>query len=81
MVGVGGGEEVVLRITGVKKQKRRRQKSCLWTGLIHRGNDGTKSGYKKTNNVQKNLACGQGLSQFSVRYKYVLLARPAKARR
>ncbi len=43
MVGVGGGE-VVLRITGVQK---RRQKSCLWTGLIHRGEEGTKLGYKK----------------------------------
>ncbi len=45
MVGVGGGE-VVLRITGVQKTKRRRRKSCLWTGLIHRGEESTKSGYK-----------------------------------
>jgi hypothetical protein len=44
MVGVGGGE-VALRITGVQKTKRRRQKSCLWTGLIHRGEDNTKSGH------------------------------------
>jgi hypothetical protein len=60
MVGIGG-EEVALWITGVQKQKRRRQKSCLWTGLIHSGEDSTKSGYKKTKNVQKNLACGLGL--------------------
>ncbi len=31
-----------------KKQKRRRQNFCLWTGLIHRGEESTKSGYKKT---------------------------------
>ena len=60
MVGVGGGE-VVLRITGVQKTtKRRRRKSCLWTGLIHRGEEGTKSGYKKTKRGIKILACGQG---------------------
>ena len=28
------------------KTKRRRQKSCLWTGLIHSGKDRTKSGIK-----------------------------------
>ena len=31
-------------LLGYKKQKRRRQKSCLWTGLIHRGEDSTKLG-------------------------------------
>ena len=62
MVGVGGGE-VVLRITGVQKtNKRRRRKSCLWTGLIHRGEEGTKSGYKKTKRGIKILACGLGLN-------------------
>ncbi len=42
-------------LLGYKKQKRKRQKSCLWTGLIKRGEDTTKSGYKKTKNVQKFL--------------------------
>jgi hypothetical protein len=31
-------------LLGYKKRKKRRQKSCLWTGLIHRGEDSTKSG-------------------------------------
>jgi hypothetical protein len=64
-----GVERWCCGLLGYKKQKRRRQKSCLWTGLIHRGNEGTKSGYKKTNNVQKNLACGQGLRpSFGTKY-------------
>jgi hypothetical protein len=67
MVGVGGGE-VVLRITGVQKTKKRRRKSCLWTGLIHRGEESTKSGYKKMKNIQKTLACGQGLTCGSSRF-------------
>ncbi len=46
---------------GTKNDKKRRQKSCLWTGLIHRGEEGTKSGYKKMKRGIKNLACGQGL--------------------
>jgi hypothetical protein len=46
---------------GTKNDKRRRRKSCLWTGLIHRGEEGTKSGYKKMKRGIKNLACGQGL--------------------
>jgi len=45
MVGSGGGE-VALQITGVQKTKKENEKSCLWTGLIHRGEDSTKSGYK-----------------------------------
>ena len=46
---------------GTKNDKRRRRKSCLWTGLIHRGEEGTKSGYKKTKRGIKILACGLGL--------------------
>ena len=48
---------------GTKNDKRRRRKSCLWTGLIHRGEEGTKSGYKKTKRGIKILACGLGLRE------------------
>ena len=42
-------------LLGYKKQKRRRQKSCLWTKLIHRGEEGTKSGYKKRQKMYKKF--------------------------
>jgi hypothetical protein len=47
MVGVGGWRGGVADYWGTKNDKRRRRKSCLWTGLIHRGKEGKKSGYKK----------------------------------
>ena len=43
-------------LLGYKKRKRRRRKSCHWTGLIHRGEDSTKSGYKD-GKCKKKLAC------------------------
>jgi hypothetical protein len=62
MVGVGGGE-VVLRITGVQKTiKGEGENLACGHHLIHRGEEGTKSGYKKTKRGIKILACGHGLS-------------------
>ncbi len=61
-----GVERWRCELLGYKKQKRRRRKSCLWTGLIHRGEDSTKSWYKKKKNVQKNLACGLGLTKLGI---------------
>ncbi len=64
MVGVGGGE-VVLRITGVQKTiKGEGENLACGHPLIHRGEEGTKSGYKKTKRDIKILACGQGLTLF-----------------
>ena len=61
MVGVGGGE-VVLRITGVQKTiKGEGENLACGHPLIHRGEEGTKSGYKKTKRGIKILACGHGL--------------------
>ena len=53
-------------LPGYKKRKRRRQKSCLWTGLIHRGEDSTKSGYKKTKHEQKQLAYGHSVKYYDM---------------
>jgi hypothetical protein len=78
MVGVGGGE-VVLRITGVQKtKKRRRRKSCLWTGLIHRGEESTKSGYKRRKMYKKPLPVDRALMKndmsqlFNINYYCVI---------
>ena len=57
-----GVERWRCKLLGYKKRRRRRQKSCMWTGLIHRGEEGTKSGYKKMKREIKNLACGLGLT-------------------
>ena len=46
-------------LLGYKKRKRRRRKSCLWAGLIHRGEDSTKSGLKDEK-CKKKPACGHG---------------------
>jgi hypothetical protein len=43
-------------LLGYKKRKRRRRKSCLWAGLIHRGEDSTKSGLKDEK-CKKKPAC------------------------
>jgi hypothetical protein len=50
-----GVESWCCGLLGYKKQKKRRQKSCLWTRLIHMGEESTKSGYKKKKNVKKTL--------------------------
>jgi hypothetical protein len=41
---VPGGGRWCCGLPGYKKLKRRWQKSCQWTGLIHSGEDSTKSG-------------------------------------
>ena len=61
MVGVGGGE-VAWRITGIQKSKKEKAKILPVDGADHRGEDSTKTGYKKTKNEQKILACGKGLT-------------------
>ena len=48
MVSAGGGRWCC-GLPGYKKLKRRWRKSCQWTGLIHSGEDSTKSGIQKMN--------------------------------
>ena len=55
----GGHDMVVLGVESWRCERRRR-KSCMWTGLIHRDEDSTKSGqrqkmYKKTFPVDKPI--------------------------
>jgi len=50
-----GVERWRCRLLGYKKRKRKKQKSRLWKGLIHSGEESTKSGVQNTKNVLISL--------------------------